>query len=206
MLVALIGIGAGEHVLHAVHQEHAFVQPIGRRVEREARDHLVVIAEHRNHRPIGDVLADPNVHPFDRVGDARVQSERRILVGADRATSGSAISGGAFASSSASRSFCLRTRPGSRIASTISIDGHQDREPARVAMPACQVGLRPLEIRFGLGCRGLGLGQALLHLRRRRHAGRNLRAIELGDGGADGGARARDILAPVANDIRVCGG
>ena len=62
--------------------------------------------------------------------------------------------------------------------------------------------MRLLEIRFDLGCRGLGLGQALLHLRRRGHAGRNLRVIKFGDGGADGGARARDILAPVANDIR----
>ena len=70
-------------------------------------------------------------------------------------------------------------------------------------MPACQVGFRLLEIRFDFGCRGLGLGQALLHLRRRGHAGRNFRMIKFGDGGADGGTRARDILAPVANDV--CG-
>ena len=30
VLVALIGVGAGQHVLHAVHEEHALVQPVGR--------------------------------------------------------------------------------------------------------------------------------------------------------------------------------
>ena len=60
------------------------MHPVGRRVEDEARDHLVVVAEHRDDGPIGDVLADPHVDPFDLVGERSVHAERRVLGGADR--------------------------------------------------------------------------------------------------------------------------
>ena len=58
VLVLAVGVGARDHVLHAEHQEHAFVHPVGRRIEDEARHHLVVVGEHREHGPVGDVLAD----------------------------------------------------------------------------------------------------------------------------------------------------
>ena len=182
MLVALIGVGAGQHVLHAVHQEHALVQPVGRRVEREARDHLVVVAEHRDHGPIGDELADADVDPLDRVGEARMQCEASDLRACRSAAHPArTTSGGALARSSASRSLlpAHQARQQDRIADQHR--GHQDREPARIAVPAREIVLRRLEIRFGLGLRRLGLVQALLHLRRCGHAGRNLRVVEFGD-------------------------
>src|SRR5437868_11131340 len=51
---ALPILGAGEHVLHAEHEKHAFMHPVGGRVEEEARDHLIIVGKHRENGPIGD--------------------------------------------------------------------------------------------------------------------------------------------------------
>ena len=112
------------------------MHPVGRRIEDEARDHLVVVDEHRDHRPIGDEFAGRtltrSIASVKRVCRPQRRDPRRVPgrrdrrarqhVGPRRAALGVA---------------CARARaapgPGSRTASTSSIAASSDGEPARDA-------------------------------------------------------------------------
>ena len=203
VLVALIGIGAGQHVLHAVHQEHALVHPIGRRVEDEARDDLVVIAEDRDHGPIGDKLADAHVHPFDLVGEPGVQSERRVFVRADLRHVRRARFRAAPLRCSAPRAALAcapglaagsRRRPASRPSGSPASANSHASAPDRPRRPRNPI--------LALASRRLGLVQTLrasAALRSRRTGFRRGRLRSLRS--ANRGARARDILATVADFV-----
>ena len=122
------------------------MQPVGGRVEREARDHLVVIAEHRNHGPIGDVFSGANVHPFDRIREAGMNAKRRVFLRADLRHFRRRDLGRRVGPLFGLAQLLPAGQPRQQDCISDQHHGHQDREPARIAVPLREVGLRRLEI------------------------------------------------------------
>ena len=130
MAFAAVGVGAGDHVLHAEHDESALVHPVRRRVEHVAPDHLEIIrrtrrappSTSRTHRRLARAYRLPS-RPCREAG--RVL---RTLVGIGQVRP-SEIGGGG--------SFCRRRRtsPGMSTASTRS-SASETRLAVRITVTA----------------------------------------------------------------------
>ncbi len=137
------------------------MSPIGGRVEDVAGDDLVVVDEHRDHRPVADELSAEAVDLVDGVGDARKHFPRRIDV---RRRPRDVLDhvGEPFAGHVRRRLLPFRApphQPGQQDAIDQQQHGDGDGEPSGNRLPLLEVAGRRRELVVSRGQRLLGLGE-----------------------------------------------